>query len=151
LSKRFCAVIVDLLILIFPAYIVMTIVWDIIFILSEKNFPEIYEEMTKAISTPGYISSALTEIYIIQMISVFFLIVMYFTISETRMNGQTIGKIIFNIKVVCEDGEYNYKRAFLRNFLRILDIPFGFILIAKSKKKQRPGDIFTKTIVVEDK
>ncbi len=152
LSHRIYAMLIDLGLLILPVYLVSVAVWDVTYIISEKNFPEIYNEMQIAIANPPYFSPFLVEIYALQVIAAFMLVVLYFVMSEIRMNGQSIGKIIMNIKIISENSEkYGYKRAFIRNFLRVLDFPFGFILIAKTKKKQRPGDIFSKTVVVMDK
>lgn len=152
LSQRIYAIIIDMSLMILPIYLVMMAVWNVTYIISEKFSPEIYSEMQIAITSPPYFSPALVEIYAIQVIGAFMLLILYFTISEVRMNGQSIGKIIMNVKIVSENREkYTYKRAFVRNFLRILDFPFGFLLIAKTKKKQRPGDIFSKTIAIVDR
>lgn len=152
LSQRMYAVLIDLGLLALPIYLVTTGVWNVAYIISEKNFPEIYNAMQTAITTPLYISPVLVKIYAIQVIAVFFLVILYWTISEVRINGQSIGKIIMSIKVISENSErYGYKRAFVRNLLRVLDFPFGFILITKTKNKQRAGDIFAKTIVVIDR
>jgi len=151
LSERFYAFVIDIALLILPIYAIISIVWIAIYAISEKNFPEIYNAMQTAITTPPYYHPALSIIYLIQVICTFLLIVVYFAICEVRMNGQSIGKIIMAIKVVKENSErINYKDAFIRNISRILDL-FGFILILKSKKHQRPGDILSKTIVVKDK
>jgi len=151
LSERFYAFVIDIVLLILPIYAIISIVWIAIYAISEKNFPEIYNAMQTAITTPPYYHPALSIIYVIQVICAFLLIVVYFVICEVRMNGQSIGKIIMAIKVVKENSErINYKDAFIRNISRILDL-FGFLLILKSKKHQRPGDILSKTIVVKDK
>lgn len=150
LSDRFYAFIIDLGLLILPLYIAYVATWNIIYIISENFFHEIYTIMQTAIAAPA-IYPALVIIYTIQVIAVFLLLVLYHTVCEVRMNGQSIGKIIMSIKVISENsGKINYKKAFIRNFLRILDFP-GFILIAKTKKKQKPGDIFAGTVVVVDK
>jgi uncharacterized RDD family membrane protein YckC len=78
----------------------------------------------------------------------------YYTYMEgTR--GQTIGKKMIKIKVVREDGKpIDMKQAFTRNILRIVDGLFfiyliGALLIWRSEKKQRLGDIVAKTVVVK--
>jgi len=152
LSQRFYAIVIDFALLVLPVYLIMSGVWNIAYLISEKNFPEIYTEMQIAITNPPYFSPTLVEIYIFQVVAVYVLFVLYFAVSEVRMKGQSIGKIIIGIKVISENSEkYSYKKAFIRNFLRILDFPFGFILIAKTKKKQRPGDIFSKMVVIIDR
>jgi uncharacterized RDD family membrane protein YckC len=74
-------------------------------------------------------------------------------ISE-GLSGQTIGKRIFNIKVV----DTNYKRigigpAFGRFFLGIVDYIFlvGIVIALINKKNQRIGDMAASTIVVNVK
>ena len=67
---------------------------------------------------------------------------------------QTVGKIVTKIKVVREDGgEIDISTAFIRNILRIVDGLFvylvGAILIWRSSKKQRLGDMIAKTVVVK--
>lgn len=83
----------------------------------------------------------------------FFLIYIgYYTYLEgTR--GQTVGKMVTKIKVVREEGgEIDISTAFIRNILRIVDGLFvylvGAILIWRSSKKQRLGDMIAKTVVV---
>jgi len=79
----------------------------------------------------------------------------YYTYLEGS-RGQTIGKMITKIKVVREDGKpIDMSQAFTRNILRIIDGIIGYligaILIWRSDKKQRLGDIVAKTIVVKAK
>ncbi len=84
----------------------------------------------------------------------FALNIAYYTYMEgTR--GQTIGKKMIKIKVVREDGKpIDMKQAFTRNVLRIVDGLFfiyliGALLIWRSEKKQRLGDMVAKTVVVK--
>jgi hypothetical protein len=68
--------------------------------------------------------------------------------------GTTVGKMIFKVKVLSEDGNRcGPGRAAVRNLLRFIDaLPFlyliAFILIARSERKQRLGDRVAKTVVV---
>ncbi len=99
----------------------------------------------------------------------------YTTASEVLMNGQTIGKKIFNIKVVSLDGgEPTLGQYLLRWFMRFYEWGFiiftlfwsnGFtgllwliiggitsiIIIGVSPKSQRLGDIVASTVVVNTK
>ncbi len=79
----------------------------------------------------------------------------YFTYFEGT-TGRTWGKQLTNLKVVdVTTGEpVEFGRAFLRNILRIVDwLPFlyivGIILISTSERKQRLGDMLTRTAVVK--
>lgn len=78
----------------------------------------------------------------------------YFTYYEGT-TGQTIGKRVSNIKVVKEDGaKCDMGSALLRTILRIIDwLPFLYILavilIAASSRRQRLGDVVSKTVVVK--
>ena len=81
---------------------------------------------------------------------VFFL---YFIILE-GLGGATVGKRLLGLRVVREDGSAcGLGRAVVRNVLRIIDgLPFlyllGVVIIGRSEKKQRLGDILAKTVVV---
>jgi hypothetical protein len=80
-------------------------------------------------------------------------IFVYFVLTEGFL-GATVGKMVFRVKVLKEDGSpCGLGPAVVRNLLRFIDaLPFlyliGVILIARSNKKQRLGDRVAKTIVV---
>jgi uncharacterized RDD family membrane protein YckC len=98
---------------------------------------------------------------------------LYTMLSELLMNGQTVGKKIFNIKVVSLDGgEPTLGQYLLRWFMRFYEWAFivfflfwgnfylgllwlmvggitSVIIIAISPKSQRLGDIVAGTVVVE--
>ena len=83
----------------------------------------------------------------------FAIYIAYFTLLEGS-KGQTVGKMITKIKVVREDGSpIDMSQAFTRNFLRIIDGLFayliGAILIWRSDKQQRLGDSVARTVVVK--
>lgn len=74
---------------------------------------------------------------------------------EGYWDGYTVGKKLFGIKVVQENGEAcNYGSAFVRNFLEIIDGLFyylvGFVAMASSDKRQRVGDRLGGTVVVRE-
>ncbi len=77
----------------------------------------------------------------------------YFTALEGRY-GQTLGKLVSEIKVVNEDGSrVGYRAATLRTILRLIDfLPIfygvGAVLIWSSGKRQRLGDVVAHTIVI---
>lgn len=79
----------------------------------------------------------------------------YHFLLEGYWDGQTIGKRLFGIKVVKENGEpCDYGSAFVRNLLDIIDGFFyyliGFIAMAISEKRQRIGDRLAGTVVVRE-
>lgn len=87
------------------------------------------------------------------------LICAYFTLLPFLLDGQTIGKKIFRIKVVNERGEKaSLKRLFIREIfgkflLNFVSFFFGhlisFILLESRKDKKSIADILAATIVVD--
>ncbi|ELZ91727.1 RDD domain-containing protein [Haloferax mucosum ATCC BAA-1512] len=79
----------------------------------------------------------------------------YFFLLEGLWDGQTVGKRLFGIKVVKEDGSAcDIGSSLMRNLLRIIDGFFyyliGFISMAISDKRQRVGDRLAGTVVVRE-
>lgn len=81
-----------------------------------------------------------------------FLPAIYFWIFHS-MNGQTIGKMIFQIRVVREDGTpIGYGRAlfrFLAYFISILPFGAGFLWAFVDKKGQSLHDKLARTVVIK--
>ncbi|MEW6638775.1 MAG: RDD family protein [Actinomycetota bacterium] len=81
------------------------------------------------------------------------LILAYYIVLEGYL-GQTLGKMLFGIKVVREaDGQVpGIKAAAIRTVLRVIDGLFSylvaFIAVLASSKNQRLGDMAAKTLVV---
>lgn len=79
----------------------------------------------------------------------------YFIVLEAYNNGQTVGKMIVNIRVrKSSGGELDLGGSIVRNVLRIVDIlPFfyiiGIILVLVTDDEQRLGDLVADTVVVE--
>ncbi len=71
--------------------------------------------------------------------------------------GQTLGKAIFNIKVIKADGtKASFGNCVVRHLFDFVDyIPFlgfvGIIVASNNNLKQRVGDLVAKTIVVPSK
>lgn len=92
--------------------------------------------------TPALVTMALSFVFSL----------VYFVVTEGR-NGQSFGKMVMGIKVVSADGSpCSLRQAFTRNFLRIIDGLFlylvGIILMLRSKHKQRLGDRVAETVVI---
>jgi uncharacterized RDD family membrane protein YckC len=74
---------------------------------------------------------------------------------EAFNNGQTIGKMLFRLRTVKEDGSrLSLGRCMLKHLFDVIDhFPtggiIGMIISGATKKKQRVGDLVAKTIVVE--
>ena len=87
------------------------------------------------------------------------LVCAYFTLLPFLLNGQTLGKRMFRIKVVNERGEKaSLKRLFIREIfgkflLNFVSFFFGhlipFILLQSRKDKKSIADILAATIVVD--
>lgn len=69
--------------------------------------------------------------------------------------GQTLGKMLLDLKVVTEDGsDIGYVDSAVRNLLRVIDyLPFfyiiGIVAIIMTDKGQRVGDLAASTVVRE--
>jgi uncharacterized RDD family membrane protein YckC len=84
----------------------------------------------------------------------FILIFVYFILMEL-FAGATVGKMVFKLKVVKDDGsKADFRSIAIRNLLRIVDfLPMfylvGAIIVARSDKKQRFGDKIAHTVVIK--
>ena len=78
----------------------------------------------------------------------------YFILLEWLWNGQTIGKRVFKLRVINEDGSpAQFTAVLIRNLLRLVDfLPafygVGVLVIVLSPKSQRLGDLAAGTYVV---
>jgi uncharacterized RDD family membrane protein YckC len=83
--------------------------------------------------------------------------ILYFTISEYWMKGQTIGKRVMGIRVIQDNGQSpSFLAVLIRNALLLADLlPFlfllGFLLIFLNRKEKRVGDLVAGTIVIYEK
>lgn len=80
----------------------------------------------------------------------------YFTLFEYFWKGYTPGKRILGIRVAARhDAQLDFITIFTRNVVRILDFVAGaylvaLIVMARSERIQRPGDMVADTVVVRD-
>ena len=90
-------------------------------------------------------------------IAIFLPWLLFFPGLESFNNGKTIGKTLFRIKTVNEDGsKINFGTGFKKHLLDMVDyFPFlgicGLIVASNNDKKQRVGDLVAKTIVVNSR
>lgn len=89
------------------------------------------------------------------IICILFPVIFYNLLFDTLNNGQTLGKMLFKIKVVNLDGtKPSFGSYLLRWLFRLIDITLtegmmAVILIGFSEKKQRLGDIVAGTTVID--
>ena len=78
----------------------------------------------------------------------------YFILLEWLWNGQTLGKRLFGLRVINEDGSpARFFAVFVRNLVRVVDfLPglygLGLVCIVLSSRSQRLGDLAAGTFVV---
>jgi hypothetical protein len=78
----------------------------------------------------------------------------YFILLEWLWNGQTLGKRVYGLRVITEDGSpAPFTAVLVRNLLRLVDfLPafygVGVLVIILSPKSQRLGDLAAGTYVV---
>ena len=78
----------------------------------------------------------------------------YFVLLEWLWNGQTVGKRLFGLRVIAEDGApAGFSAVLVRNLARVVDFLPGFyglglLSIVVSSKSQRLGDLAAGTYVV---
>ena len=78
----------------------------------------------------------------------------YGVVAEWVWRGQTVGKRLFNLRVIDEQGlRLQFHQVLLRNLLRFVDLLPGFYLVGGvacvlSPRCQRLGDLAANTVVV---
>jgi uncharacterized RDD family membrane protein YckC len=78
----------------------------------------------------------------------------YFIVCELLLNGQTIGKRLFGLRVIRDNGQpIEFAQALIRGIIRsTLDMAYiGLFTIMFSKKHKRLGDMAAGTVVVIEK
>ena len=87
------------------------------------------------------------------IISWFVIYFCYFIICEMSMNGQSVGKKIFGLRVIRDNGQpVGLQQSLVRNLFRaVLDIVYvGLLFILFSPKHKRIGDMVAGTVVVAE-
>ncbi len=130
------------------AQVIDIIISFIIFTLIGFSFAPVFNGLTHT----GFHLTGLPALIVIFLSGM--AVLAYFTILESEL-GQTLGKLVMKIKVVKEDGSScDYPSSLIRNALRVVDwLPFlyiiGVVFITRSEPKQRLGDLFAGTVVIE--
>lgn len=82
------------------------------------------------------------------------MLLLYYTIMEGSTKRATIGKLVYGIAVMDENGErLVWWRAALRNLFKILSVMtlfVGFLLVGLTQKKQALHDLITRSFVVKE-
>lgn len=97
---------------------------------------------------------ALTPYFGVAVLLTFTVTWAYFVLYEWLGNGQTLGKRIFGLRVIADDGApATFTAVLVRNLLRVIDFLPGFygiglLAIVISPKSQRLGDLAAGTYVV---
>ena len=82
------------------------------------------------------------------------LFLFYFTIQEASSYQATFGKRMVNLIVCSTDGErLSIKKAFLRNFIRIINFfiySVGYVTILFTKREQGIHDLLAGTMVIDE-
>ncbi len=115
-------------------------------VLPKAGFRESYDYLLVNPETSALIS------YVILLWGV--LALLYFTILEYRL-GQTVGKMLLNIKVEPSDKKMSFLHTIMRNLFIIPIFPFILLWIIDplfmvfSKEKRRLSEVLSKTRTVE--
>ena len=145
LWKRFLAFITDLLLL---NIIILAPFRPVI----EKIVPlnQTYNEIYKFIST----NKEYTNLLFILIFAIGIILILYFALMEYKLN-QTVGKMLFKIKVKSKNKKLKFWQCILRSLFLLPIFPF-FILwfldpiwILFNSDKQRLTEVLSKTMVVE--
>ena len=87
------------------------------------------------------------------IISWFLIYFCYFIVCEMLMNGQSVGKKIFGLRVIRDNGQpIELQQCLVRNLFRsVLDILYiGLFFILFSPKHKRIGDMVAGTVVIAE-
>lgn len=99
----------------------------------------------------GFLLGRFLVAFYILFESLIFLTPWTYLIGLEGAYGQTLGKRWFNIRVLNKEGiKPGFLRTLVRNISRIIDMPLAFTIFF-TKKKQRIGDMFAGTVVVNVK
>ncbi len=137
-GSRLAASVIDMFLVILAIIIVNV---TLIFLILDENF---YNLLNFNLS--GWVVAFI-------IISTFIIYFGYFIISELTMKGQSLGKKLFKLRVIRENGQpVGFVQSLIRNLFKYFIDFFGFgvICIFFSKKCRRFGDMAASTIVIAE-
>lgn len=94
---------------------------------------------------------------LVALVAAFVLVWGYHIVLEAAWSGQTLGKKVFGLRVVGDQGEpLRISQAFIRNLIRIIDfLPafygLGLVVLFMNGRGKRLGDMAAGTVVVREK
>jgi uncharacterized RDD family membrane protein YckC len=105
-----------------------------------------------ALVTPGRLAPELFKT--VAPLIAFVLFFGYHLFQEWLWNGKTVGKVIFGIRVVRNNGQpIGFWESFGRNLLRVVDVYFsgiGLLCMMFNASEKRFGDFIAGTLVIND-
>lgn len=122
------------------------------FVLASLIFAGAFYMFTTLMGAIGF--QAASPYFGIAVLLTFALAWSYFILLEWLGNGQTIGKRMFGLRVIADDGApASFTAVLIRNLVRIVDfLPsfygIGLLAIVLSSRSQRLGDLAAGTFVV---
>ncbi len=110
-----------------------------------------------AVATVALASPSVAIVLIV--VTIFLIFYGYSAVLETVWNGHTVGKRLFNIRVITtEGGPVRFRHAAIRSMIGTFDFffpaPGGLIAVSfalLTKRSQRLGDLAAGTIVIRDR
>ena len=97
--------------------------------------------------------AALSNFGAVIIISYFLIFFGYFLISEIVMKGRTIGKKIFGLRTVRQNGQpITFIQSIIRNVIRVIidNTGIGIVTMMFSKDYKRLGDMLAGTMVISE-
>lgn len=86
------------------------------------------------------------------LVGMFLLDYLYFALQEILLDGRTLGKRVFGLRVVARDGAAAGAGALLtRNLVRTVDVLVGVVLMGLDPLARRLGDRLAGTLVVHQR
>jgi len=101
----------------------------------------------------GDMGGALLWLAALSFLTAFLIYTGYFVFFETLWQGQTPGKKLAHIRVICDDGRpVGLQQATLRTLLRIVDdlLLIGAYFVIFGQREKRLGDFVAGTVVIQE-
>ena len=103
--------------------------------------------------TVNFDEALLSNFAAIVIISYFIIFFGYFLLSEIVMKGQTLGKRVFGLRTIRQNGQpITFIQSIIRNIVRVMidNLGPGVIVMMFSKDYKRLGDMLAGTMVISE-